>query len=237
MESASIYNFDDYNNINYYFTSDANNTTTLCDHEVSTPCKLDDQYQTCTYAMIGAFICTEPYGVGFTPMYEIEYTDDNKCCIKPIKCVNTIKVDVTEVCLIIEYGMIYKITYKHPITSDEFKQTILLLKIVSVTRLLSYNYEGVIRRYTIYGSDIYFIELTNKQHVQILNPEKLMPIRVARPTNLGSSGTHLTTMTNNYTYYEKVILQGTSFDDIVDCKCSRRFMHLYSVSYYGRKCL
>jgi hypothetical protein len=237
--TSNTYDLEYSKNTNYYF----NNTTPCEPYESCEPCKPyepcklydpNDNLDLCTRTMIGSFVCTEPYGIGFIPLYITGHEDNNKCYVRPKQCKETIKVDVSSICLKIEYGMIYKILYKRPSMSKQSKYTP-ILKIVSVTKLLIYNYEGIIRRYTLNGTDMYYVELPNKHQIKILNPEKLMPIRVTKPTNLGTCGTSLTTVTNNYTYYEKVILQGASFDDVVDCKCNRRYMHIYNISYYDKR--
>jgi hypothetical protein len=196
----------------------------------------EDLYDPRTYTSIGVFIYISSDVMGFRPMYEVELTDEYKYRVKPIGYTETLKVDITNICSnfdTIEYGRIYKIVYKLPINQNKCTLSSCILKIMNMTKLLIYNYDGIIRRYSMYKKDLYFVELSNNHHIQILNPDKLMPIRVTKPTNQGSDGASLVTAVNNYTYYEKVIIQGSSFDDAVDC--DNRYMHMNSISYYDKR--
>lgn len=206
-----------------------------CNDENHTPTTTSNYHQ-CHYSMIGVFICVpSSNSYKFKPLYELhEQGKTDGCCIKKVSCVDPVYVDMSNICVDIDYDSIYKIVYKLPYVVDNCTNN--LLKIINVTKLCVYNFEGVIKRYSVCSTDLYFIELDNKHQVRILNPEKLMPTKNYKVSNHCMTGSCLTLDTNNYTYYSKVILQGASFDDVTDCDCDVHYMHLYSISYYGRRC-
>lgn len=167
---------------------------------------------------IGEFVCLPGNKLGFRTMYKAY---GSECCIKSenteqvftVKCGCSCEHSCKCKCGL-SFTDLYLITYNIS-DCDE-------ITISKKTKLETFNYEGKIRRYRVCDNDMYFIELGDTHEVRILNPQKLYPIKKSD-------------CCSSYADYEKIIIQGVSMDSVI-CNCEKRFLHIKSISYYGRRC-
>ncbi|VBB17745.1 hypothetical protein YASMINEVIRUS_208 [Yasminevirus sp. GU-2018] len=237
-------------------------TNTNCTSCSTTVCPTTDcqttQQNACTHKGVGKFVRLQCNKLGFKVMYVVKESDD--CCVEKVTCEVLYSVLCAEDKGCVSYSDLYYIEYVLPDMINTCSHIVgdIAITITEMSKLDIFRYEGKIRRYTSCCGDIYFIELADTHEVRILNPDMLMPKRESRPTNEGASGCDCcsrtdgyvdrqksscggicperTTHNNNFTNFNKVIIQGFSLDKLTSCECEKRYLHIHDFCYYGRRC-
>lgn len=221
-------------------------STTLCE----TTC-VEQKY--CEKIGVGQFVCLPCNKIGFKVIYITKQSD--ACCVEKVSCEDIYKIKCDEIPQCINFKDLYYVEYLFPENNHNCNIEII---IKHMEKLEIFRYEGKIRKYTSCCGSIFFIELADTHEIRILNPDKLMPKRESQPTNEGSSQCDCcftpsdyvdrqrsncagicperTTHCNNFTNYNKIIIQGFSLDRLISCECEKRYLHIYDFCYYGRRC-